>query len=222
MLEIITKEQAILLGVDRYFTGKPCANKHISQRRVSSGKCVKCCLEWQKNKILTDSAYAESQRKTKKIASKKRFNSLTEEQKDAKRILNKKYYYDNIDHQRKRARERQAALRKTDLEYRIKTNISWYMWRFAKKGGVGTSKAIEQRFGYTIAELKIHIEKQFLKGMSWDNYGMHGWHIDHIVPKCAFDFSKDEEFNKCWSLSNLRPLWAKDNKIKNGKSVFLL
>lgn len=34
--------------------------------------------------------------------------------------------------------------------------------------------------GYTIENLKKHLEKQFIDGMSWDNYGE--WHIDHKIP----------------------------------------
>lgn len=69
--------------------------------------------------------------------------------------------------------------------------------------------------GYSIEDLKLHIEKQFQEGMSWDNYGK--WHIDHIRPICSFkyDSNNDPEFKACWALSNLRPLWAKYNYQKS-------
>ena len=53
--------------------------------------------------------------------------------------------------------------------------------------------------------------------MSWENYGK--WHIDHIIPRVYFNIQElgDEEFQKCWSLENLRPLWAKDNIMKKDK-----
>ena len=43
------------------------------------------------------------------------------------------------------------------------------------------------------------------------------WQVDHIIPKCFFDFETedDEIFKQCWSLSNLRALSAKQN-IKEG------
>jgi hypothetical protein len=73
--------------------------------------------------------------------------------------------------------------------------------------------------GYTIDQLMKHIEKQFLPGMSWDNYGKHTWHIDHKIPVSVFNFeiAEDIDFKKCWSLENLRPLWAKENWAKNDK-----
>lgn len=68
--------------------------------------------------------------------------------------------------------------------------------------------------GYTIDELRVHIEKQFTYGMSWDN--RHEWHIDHIVPLCAFDIQSVDsaEFKVCFGLHNLRPIWPDDNRDK--------
>jgi len=130
-------------------------------------------------------------------------------------------YHSNIEKSREIARIKQRTKRK-NIDHRLKSNISWYLWRFSKKGGIGTSKIIEEKFGYSISDLKIHIEKQFLKGMSWGNYGRDGWHIDHIIPMRLFNAEDEAEFRNCWSLSNLRPMWAKDNKIKNGKAEYLL
>ena len=71
--------------------------------------------------------------------------------------------------------------------------------------------------GYSINELKSHIERLFTVGMSWENYGE--WHIDHKIPVSAFNFSlvEDIDFKRCWSLKNLRPLWARDNLRKSAR-----
>lgn len=65
--------------------------------------------------------------------------------------------------------------------------------------------------GCTAEEFKKHIESQFQDGMSWDNYGQYGWHIDHIVPCHKFDLSKPDEQRKCFHYTNQRPLWWRDN-----------
>jgi len=72
----------------------------------------------------------------------------------------------------------------------------------------------EELVGYTLDDLMDHLESQFKRGMTWDNYG--DWHIDHIRPIADFDyeFVHDEEFKQCWSLWNLQPLWAKENRVK--------
>jgi hypothetical protein len=73
-----------------------------------------------------------------------------------------------------------------------------------------------------VGDLRIHLESLWISGMSWENYGVgeNKWCIDHILPTCSFTFSsyEDEEFKTCWALSNLRPLWYKENCIK-GKKV---
>lgn len=71
--------------------------------------------------------------------------------------------------------------------------------------------------GYTLSDLVGHLESQFVPGMSWDNYGLHGWHIDHIRPVSSFDLTEDDQVVECWALSNLRPLWAADNWSKGAR-----
>lgn len=61
--------------------------------------------------------------------------------------------------------------------------------------------------------LKGKAKGKLIDGMSWDNYGK--WHIDHIEPCSMFNQDNVDEFNECWGLGNLQPLWASDN-IKRG------
>ena len=76
----------------------------------------------------------------------------------------------------------------------------------------------EYLVGYSLCELKSRLKKQFIEGMSWDNYG-EVWEIDHIIPVRVFNFEnpKDIDFRRCFSLFNLRPLWKIDNRKKSGK-----
>lgn len=72
--------------------------------------------------------------------------------------------------------------------------------------------------GYTPHELAQHMERQFVRGMSWDNFGK--WHIDHIVPISTAD-TKDDVV-RLNQLPNLRPLWREANLAKLDKREFLL
>lgn len=76
--------------------------------------------------------------------------------------------------------------------------------------------------GYSKGELMRHLEKQFLKDMGWHNMGQ--WHIDHIIPLSSFNYSSvsDPEFKRAWALTNLRPLWAAENRAKSDKRLSLL
>jgi len=64
---------------------------------------------------------------------------------------------------------------------------------------------------------KEHIEKQFTSGMSWENYGRKGWHVDHIIPLHSFNLKDPKEQLKAFHYSNCQPLWAEDNMAKRGK-----
>lgn len=77
----------------------------------------------------------------------------------------------------------------------------------------------EDLVGYDLSALTNHIEKQFQPGMSWDNHGRYGWHLDHKIPISAFNFEKAEDidFKRCWALENLQPLWWRDNITKGDK-----
>ena len=84
------------------------------------------------------------------------------------------------------------------------------------------SSRIEALLGYSVADLKAHIERQFTKGMGWNKWDRNGIHIDHILPRKCFDLTTIEGARAYWSLSNLRPLWKKQNLIKSDKIEFLL
>lgn len=84
-----------------------------------------------------------------------------------------------------------------------------------KKAG----RSWESLVGYTVDELMRHLEKLFLPGMTFDNYGKGGWHIDHKVPKSVHNYTSPEhsDFKRCWGLKNLQPLWERDNLVKHAK-----
>ena len=77
----------------------------------------------------------------------------------------------------------------------------------------------EDLVGYTLEDLRNHLEKQFKPGMTFDNHGK--WHIDHIIPQCLWQFEtyNDREFKQCWSLANLQPLWKEENERKHNKLI---
>lgn len=86
----------------------------------------------------------------------------------------------------------------------------------ALKGSRRVGSAVRD-MGCTIKQLKIYLESKFLDGMSWDNYGVNGWHVDHITPLSKFDLQDSEQFKKAVHYTNLQPLWASDNLKKGNK-----
>lgn len=88
--------------------------------------------------------------------------------------------------------------------------------------GKKAGRSWEGLVGYTLDDLMRHLERQFVKGMSWDNMGE--WHIDHILPRASFSYvaAEDPSFKACWALTNLRPLWAADNFQKSARRTLLI
>lgn len=83
--------------------------------------------------------------------------------------------------------------------------------------GKRKSAPTEQLLGCKIADLRKWLELHWKPGMSWENYGLHGWHIDHIRPVVSFDLSKPEDQKACWHYTNLQPLWWKENLEKSDR-----
>jgi hypothetical protein len=104
-------------------------------------------------------------------------------------------------------RKKEDPILKLKMLYRSKTNKI-----------LGSNReSTFQLIGCSPQELKTHLEKKFKDGMSWENHGLFGWHIDHIIP---LSFAKsDDELKKLCHYTNLQPLWAKDNISKRDKII---
>lgn len=103
--------------------------------------------------------------------------------------------------------------RKEDVQYRLgiylRTRLNTALRR---QGGNGSGV---RNLGCSVAELKARFETLFQSGMSWDNYGFYGWHIDHIRPLCTFDLTDPLQVAEACHYTNLQPLWAGENLRKS-------
>jgi len=135
--------------------------------------------------------------------------------KEAKKIRGKLYYSANRDRIREQERQYQKERRAVDVDYRMKGLLKGRI-RAALKGNRKSAHTLEL-IGCSIEELRLHLERQFVVGMTWENYGYDGWHIDHIRPCASFDLSKPEQQRVCFHFTNLQPLWAADNKSKRDR-----
>lgn len=110
---------------------------------------------------------------------------------------------------------RASERRKRDRRWTLSNRISRAIARSLDGGKRG--RPWESLVGYSVDDLTAHLEAQFQPGMTWENRGE--WHIDHIIPLSAFNYTKPEhpDFRRAWALSNLRPLWAKENMSKGAR-----
>ena len=83
--------------------------------------------------------------------------------------------------------------------------------------GMKAGRHWETLVGYTLQDLKQHLEGLFTLDMNWNKFMKGEIHIDHIKPKSLFNYetAEDKEFRECWALENLQPLYAMDNLKKS-------
>jgi uncharacterized membrane protein len=129
-----------------------------------------------------------------KICRKSILKKYYEENKDLISIRRSKKYYENHEENLLKDRERIKNERETRLE---------------------RSKRYYEDNKDKVKEYKKYIEKQFEEWMTWENWGLYTWHIDHIIPLSSA--KTEEEVYLLWHYRNLRPLSAQENLKKSNK-----
>jgi hypothetical protein len=132
--------------------------------------------------------------------------SVEESEKVRRKKYNAEHRIQRIEYQRK---YREKPKNKLD-------NIMGTVIRQSLDKGSKSKRHWESLVDFTTDQLKRHLERQFKAGMTWENYGKYGWHIDHKIPISAFNYEcpEDLDFGKCWALRNLQPMWAEQNQAK--------
>ena len=155
--------------------------------------------------------------------------------------IRKDKYHANIDAERKYARERACKdhVKAKAREYykrtrnenkKLRSSISSAITKgLRRNGGAKEHKSCLRYLGYSIADLKKHLQGLWEPWMNWSNYGAYiadtwndndsetwKWNIDHIKRHREFKYKSMEEdkFKECWALLNLRPLSAKENNVR--------
>jgi len=136
----------------------------------------------------------------------------------------KDYYISNIDKikfyrnsNKNKIRQYSKIKLKSDIKFKLSTTLRSRL-NVAIKNNYKSGSAVRD-LGCTIEQLKVYLESKFQPGMSWDNYGLYGWHIDHIKPLASFDLTDRKQLLEACHYTNLQPLWAKDNIIKRDKII---
>jgi hypothetical protein len=117
---------------------------------------------------------------------------------------------------------RMESYRKWEREYRKKPEVRIKRaLRRRLQNAVECQKTVRrfktrETIGCSAEQLKLWIEGQWKRGMSWENYGTK-WEIDHIVPISKFSLTDPEEQKKANHFTNLQPLWKVENQGKRDK-----
>lgn len=128
---------------------------------------------------------------------------------DKLKLVDKEYYQNNKKYLLEKARIYLNKRYKKDMEYVIKSRLKARI-RIAIKKYIKERRILESKDNILNYKKIIEHLKPFPKDIS-------RYHIDHIKPLCAFDFSNLEEIKKAFSPENHQWLTIEENLSKGGK-----
>lgn len=108
--------------------------------------------------------------------------------------------------------------RDTDIQFRLRFRLRGRIWMSLQRGVAKAGRTVDL-VGCSMECFKKYLEARWLPGMSWDNYGRGGWHIDHVKPCAEFDLTKPAEQMRCFHHTNCCPMWELDNLSKGAKTL---
>jgi len=211
------------------FCNKLCHDNHqklltASRLLAKEKECSKCNQLKSFDCFSKDKHSPDGRTFTCKLCRKSIIKEWQKKNPEKVRKLSKRFYENNkrkiLDKNAQYRKKNKKQIRKWTNEWsknRKKTNIQYRLAGILRKRVKNAVKS-ENKFhpslqliGCDAKEFQTHIESQWQKGMSWENHGTYGWHIDHIIPVNTFDLTIEEEQKKCFHYTNCRPLWAKEN-----------
>lgn len=234
----IERTEAFKNGKTRFFTGKPCRNGHVCERRTCDGKCVDC-----KDAILNrwiashrERSNELKQRYADRNAEKIKLWQLEYRKNNPEKLASKRraeypkwkeYFLKYGRKWRKKNRTKFNARTRKYFAENVNARLALNMRGRIYKAIIGEAKSASTvaLLGCSIDAFKIHLSFFFTEGMSFENYGK--WQVDHVIPCSLFDLTKESEQRVCFNFRNCRPMWAghnaaKGNKLLDSHSEFLI
>lgn len=146
---------------------------------------------------------------------KRRIRRKNTKNRDYRNAYSKVYYQKNKTFLIKACCCRFKRRYKSDTLFRIKHLLRTRLGDLCADKGFIKSKRTMKLLGCDLKYFKSYIENLFKPGMTWNNHGRWGWHMDHIIPLDTAKTSTDME--KLCHYKNLQPLWWFDNLSKGNK-----
>jgi hypothetical protein len=214
---------------DGYYTickicRKPISEKYFEENKelINSRRSKKYYENHEEN-LLKDRERIKNEREKRVEMSKRYYDTNKDKVKEYQKKhyeLNKEKYIkktkdwavNNKERKNKSTSERNKIRKKEDILFKLKTKLRTDIYISLKRRK--KSKTLEQIIGLSLGDYKKYIENQFEDWMTWENWGLYTWHIDHIIPLSSA--KTEEEVYLLWNYTNLRPLSAQEN-LKKGK-----
>jgi hypothetical protein len=190
-MKIITREQAKLRGLKKYFTGTKCNNGHLSNRRTANGSCDECVqlsrkknYDSEKNKIYQKQYYQQN-KESLNAQSKQYYIEHNERLKE----YAKQNYQNNIEYYldyNKQYYQQNKEYFKTHNKQYYQKNIDYFIKYWSDNAGMYNANSAKRRSLIkqaipTWANIDM-IQKIYDKCASTTNETGIRHNVDHIVP----------------------------------------
>ncbi len=222
-MQLLSRKEAIEQGLTHYFTGKPCPHGHVAHRFVISYGCTACVKQHyeSRRKIMK-----KNPDRTKKFkAEEQKRNSEKYKERSAKWYANnrstaikrsREWRIENSERSQLYFREYRKERLASDPDFRMRMAISAITRRVFQAVKTEKLNSTERLVGYSGADLRAHLERNFADGMSWENYGK-AWQIDHVVSVMEMMKLGIKDVKMINALSNLMPEFTEVNQSKGAR-----
>lgn len=177
----------------------------VSRKKIIQNNLKKCTICFIEKEL---SNYHK--RKNGKLGHSSTCKDCNNKKMNQWRLLNKEHWLDY-------AKNYNKIKRNLNPQFKLINNVRCRLYEFLKSRKTQKNNKTFDIVGCSPIFLKEYLESQFVEDMSWDNYGVSGWHIDHIIPLSSS--KNEEELYKLCHYTNLQPLWAVDNLKKSNKLI---
>ena len=213
-------EKISLQKKQHYLENKEKMNAQMKQWHENNPEYRK--QDWIKNKEKRTEQHKEWYKKNKinRVAYNKQWHIDNRKGSDYNKqcYLNNPEYFKQYNYTHRTERNKwERNRRRVDLKFNLNHRMRGSIYNAIRVNKAG--KHWEILVGYSLNKLIKHLEKTLPNNYTWQDYLQGKLHIDHIIPIDAFNFTKPEhiDFKRCWDLSNLRLLPAKENMSKGCK-----
>lgn len=188
--------------------------KEYRKQYVKTEKYKESIKKYQQSENYKE--YVKRYRKTEQCRATRKQYLQTEKSKKTVRT-----YLQSERHKEVRSKYRKSGkIAETDKKHREKNKISCCLSSAIRHSLKGNKNGHhwEDLVGWTLQQFKNRFAQLFKPGMNWGNYGA-VWEIDHIQPLSVHNITSIDctGFKRAWKLSNLQPLFKKENRFKSNK-----
>ena len=193
-IEIVTRREAMALGLKRYFTGKPCPHGHIAERFLSSGTCVTCVRERFDRWCKADPEKAAAKQRRWRAANldhcRERDHAWEVANREKRRAEDRRRIAANREAHNAKGRawreanpeKHQAYLRKSYEKNRAKRNASTRAWLLANPDKRGAGQALYKARKLRAAPSWLTREQLIEIDAIYHRAYEAGLSVDHAVP----------------------------------------